>query len=48
MGYCPYCLEYISFDEQCDNKYCKILKQVIKKIGVKRLINIIKIYSLSH
>jgi len=48
MGYCPYCKEYISFDEQCDNKYCKILKQVIKKIGVKRLIKIIKIYSLGH
>jgi len=48
MVYCSYCKEYYSFEEECNNKYCKILKEVIKKIGVKRLIKIIKIYTLSH
>ena len=36
--YCNYCCNYYSFEEVCNNKYCKELKELIKKLGIENII----------
>lgn len=36
--YCNYCNCYYSFEEVCNNKYCKELKELIKKLGIENII----------
>lgn len=35
---CVYCNCYYSFDEVCNNNNCKILKDLIKKLGIEKII----------
>ena len=42
MSYCSLCKEYFSFEEECENKYCRDLKKLIKKYGVEKLCYLIK------
>lgn len=35
---CVYCSSYYSFEEVCQNKYCKELKELIKKLGIENII----------
>ncbi len=35
---CVYCNCYYSFEEVCNNKYCKVLKELIKKLGIENII----------
>ena len=36
--YCNYCKDYYSFEDICDNKNFKILKDLIKNLGIEKII----------
>ena len=47
--YCNYCKEYVSLDNEtkCQNKYCLLLDKILKKYGVKKIIQQININYLN-